>query len=58
MGFELSDRLIYGLSGNGCFWAAFYFTQKAEAAEHREAYSLNDEYPSNDCLETSLIGYE
>lgn len=57
MGFEPSDRLIYGFAQDGCRLAVVSFARKSVTAERSGAYSLNDEYPINDCLGVSLIGY-
>ena len=57
MGFEPSDRLIYGFSQEGCCLAVVSFSRKLVTVERSGAYSINDEYPINDCFDVSLIGY-
>ena len=58
MGFEPSDRLIYGFSQEGCRLAVVSFSRKLVTVGRSGAYSINDAYPINDCLRISLIGYE
>ena len=57
MGFESSDRLIYGFSQDGCRLAIEPYSRKSMRAERSGAYSINDAYPINDCLGVSLIEY-
>ena len=51
MGFEPSDRLIYGFSQDGGRLVNEPFSRKSVMAERSGAYSIND------CLGVSLIGY-
>ena len=50
-------RMIYGLSHYGCHFAVISFARKSATAVRSGAYSINDEYPINDCFWLSLIGY-
>ena len=58
MGFEPSDRLIYGFSQNGCRLEVVSFSRKSVTVERSGACSINDAYPINDCFRVSLIGYK